>query len=83
MDRDEIKREYGAHVVYWGGGVDTQKTLPFGTPEEVYDQTLACCKAFGKGGGYVFSTIHNIQAMVPPENLAAMIRAVKTYNSES
>ena len=83
MDRDEIKREYGRNIVFWGGGVDTQKTLPFGTPEEVYNQTLACCETFGKGGGYVFATVHNIQAKVPVENVVAMIDAVKKYNGEA
>lgn len=82
MDREEIKREYGTHIVYWGGGVDTQKTLPFGTPRQVFDQTLECCETFGRGGGFVFSTIHNIQAKVPVENLVAMINAVKKYNGE-
>lgn len=83
MDRREIKREFGDRIVYWGGGVDTQKTLPFGTAQQVYDQTLECCEIFGKGGGFVFSTIHNIQAKVPTENIVAMIKAVKKYNAES
>lgn len=82
MDRREIKRDYGDRIVYWGGGIDTQKTLPFGTPQQVYDQTLECCEIFGKGGGFVFSTIHNIQAKVPVENLVAMINAVRKYNGE-
>jgi len=80
MDRAEIKKEFGDRIVYWGGGVDTQRTLPFGTPQEVYDQVLECCKIFGKGGGYVVNAIHNIQAMTPVENLVAMVNAVKKYN---
>ena len=83
MDRREIKKEFGDHVVYWGGGVDTQRTLPFGTPDEVYHQVLENCKIFGKGGGFVFNTIHNIVANTPVENLAAMVRAVKEYNGEN
>lgn len=82
MDRNRLKQEFGKHVVFWGGGVDTQKTLPFGTAKQVYDEVLECCKIFGRDGGFVFNTIHNIQPGIPPENLAAMIKAVKDYNRE-
>lgn len=80
MEREDIKREFGANIVYWGGGIDTQKVLPFGSPQQVFDQTLECCSIFGKGGGYVFNTIHNIQAKTPIENLVAMLDAVHKYN---
>lgn len=82
MDKKKLKEEFGEHIVFWGGGVDTQKTLPFGTAKEVYEEALECCKVFGKGGGFVFNTIHNIQPGVPAENLVAMIQAVKDYNGE-
>jgi len=82
MGRDELKDEFGSRVTFWGGGVDTQKTLPFGTPQQVYDEVLECCKIFGKGGGFVFNTVHNIQPGVPAENIMAMINAVKKYNGE-
>jgi hypothetical protein len=82
MDRETLKREYGKHVIFWGGGIDTQRTLPYGTPKEVYDQALECCRIFGKGGGYVFNTIHNIQANTPIENIIAMVNAVRDYNGE-
>lgn len=80
MDREILKREYGKDVVFWGGGVNTQKTLPFGTAEQVYKETLECCRIFGKDGGFVFNTIHNIQAQTPIENVAALFRAIKDYN---
>lgn len=80
MDRCRLKDEFGSRITFWGGGVDTQKTLPFGTPKQVHDEVLECCKIFGKNGGFVFNTIHNIQPGVPVENLAAMIEAVKEYN---
>ena len=61
---------------FWGGGVDTQKTLPFGTPEEVRREVRERIDILGKNGGYVFNTIHNIVANVPPENLIAMYEEV-------
>lgn len=82
MDKNQLKKEFGNRITFWGGGVDTQKTLPFGTPQQVYDEVLECCKIFGKNGGFVFNTIHNIQPGVPAENLAAMIEAVRKYNGE-
>jgi uroporphyrinogen-III decarboxylase len=67
-------------MVFWGGGVNTQKTLPFGTPEEVHKEVLERLKIFSKGGGYIFNTIHNIQANTPIANIAAMVDAVKEFN---
>lgn len=80
MDRNMLKREYGDRVVFWGGGIDTQHMLPEGTPEQVYEQALDCCRIFGKGGGFVFNTIHNIVPGVPAANVDALARAVRTYN---
>jgi len=82
MDRNELKKAYGDKITFWGGGIDTQKTLPFGTAQQVYDEALECCQIFGKGGGFVFNTIHNIQPGVPAENVAALAAAVKKYNGE-
>lgn len=80
MDRHELKKLYGDSVVYWGGGINTQRTLPHGTYRQVYDEALECCKIFGKDGGFVFNTIHNIVPGVPPENVVALADAVKKYN---
>lgn len=80
MDRNLLKEKYGSRVVFWGGGIDTQHMLPEGTPEQVYEQALECCRIFGKGGGYVFNTIHNIVPGVPAANVDALARAVRTYN---
>jgi len=63
--------------VFWGGGVDTQRTLPFGTADEVAAEVRQRVSTFGAGGGYVFNAIHNIQANTPPENLLAMVEALK------
>ncbi len=81
MDASKLKENYGKDIVFWGGGVDTQKTLPFGTLREVADETKRMCEIFGKDGGFVFNAIHNIQAMTPPENVVAMFEAVKEFNA--
>ena len=82
MDMKMLKDEYGRDIVFWGGGVDTQNTLPFGTPAEVRAEVLKTCENFSRGGGFVFNTIHNVQAMTPVENLAAMIDAVREFNGD-
>ena len=76
MDPQKLKDDYGDKIVFWGGGVDTQKTLPFGKPEEVYDEVSERIKIFNKGGGYVFNSIHNIQQNTPVENVMAMLDAL-------
>ena len=80
MDAKMLKEKYGDKLVFWGGGVDTQKTLPFGTPEEVYEEVLERLKIFAPGGGYVFNSIHNIQGPTEAENILAMFKAVDDYN---
>lgn len=82
MDAQELKSNFGDQITFWGGGVDTQKTLPFGTPEEVREEVLRRCEIFAKGGGFVFNTIHNLQAKTPIENAVAMIEAVHEFNGE-
>jgi hypothetical protein len=80
MDPEELKSMYGDKIVFWGAGVDTQHVLPFGTPEQVRSQVLRRCEIFARGGGFVFSTIHNIQALTPTENIVAMLNAVREFN---
>jgi hypothetical protein len=82
MEAEALKRKYGRELVFWGGGVDTQQVLPFGTAEEVREQVLGRCEAFYKDGGFVFNTVHNIQARTPVENIVAMIRAVGSFNGD-
>ena len=76
MDAKRLKAEFGKELVFWGGGVDTQKTLPFGTPDEVYREVRERIDIFSDGGGFVFNSIHNIQSNVPIENILSMYRAV-------
>ncbi|NIA06086.1 MAG: methyltransferase [Actinobacteria bacterium] len=77
MDPKTLKREFGDQIVFWGGGVDTQKTLPFGTPQEVYKEVRERIEIFNDGGGFVFNPIHNIQANTPVQNIIAMFKAIR------
>jgi len=80
MDPKHLKETYGKHLVFWGGGINTQATLPYGTPQQVREEVLRHCDIFARDGGFVFNTVHNIQANVPVENIVAMIDAVKEFN---
>jgi len=80
MDPRKLKEEYGDDLVFWGGGVDTQRVLPFARPTEVEAHVLNQCEILGRGGGFVFNAIHNVQANVPVENVVAMIEAVRKFN---
>ena len=79
MDPKILKERYGDKLVFWGGGVDTQRTLPFGTPEEVRREVKEHCRIFGKDGGFVFNTVYNFQSKVPIENIMAMFQTVKEF----
>ena len=81
MDPVELKRDFGRDIVFWGGGVDTQDVLPHGTPAEVRDDVRRNIEALAPGGGFVFNTVHNIQADVPPENIVAMVEALHEYGA--
>ena len=76
MDSEDLKAQFGDKLTFWGGGVRTQTTLPYGTPAEVKEEVRQQVKTFGKDGGFVFNTIHNTQANVPVENFIAMIEAL-------
>jgi len=80
MEPAELKRRYGSRLVFWGGGVDTQKTLPFDTPQAVREEVLRRCEIFAPGGGFVFNSIHNLQAGTPVANIVAMLDAVHEFN---
>lgn len=79
MEPRALKQRFGEQIVFWGGGVDTQHTLPFGTPQEIRQQVKERIEIFGAGGGFVFNTIHNVQANIPVENLLALYEAVAEF----
>jgi uroporphyrinogen-III decarboxylase len=77
MDPRTLKDRFGDKITFWGGGVDTQKTLPFGTPEQIRDEVFERIEIFNRGGGFVFNTVHNVQAGIPADNLVALYDAVR------
>jgi uroporphyrinogen decarboxylase len=79
MDPIRLKHDFGKEIVFWGGGIDTQQVLPYGTPQKVRDEVHRNLDIFAPGGGFVFNTIHNIQADVPVQNLMAMWDALQEY----
>ena len=79
MEPQHLKDAYGDRITFWGGGVDTQKVLSFGTPEDVKKQVQTQCEILSKNGGFVFNTVHNTQATVPIENIVAMLDTLKSF----
>jgi hypothetical protein len=77
MDARDLKREFGRHLTFWGGGANTQQTLQFGTADEVYRECRERIEIFGEGGGFVFDAVHNVQATTPTPNLLALFDAVR------
>ncbi|MBN2469158.1 MAG: hypothetical protein JXN59_00430 [Anaerolineae bacterium] len=79
MEPAALKRDFGDALVFWGGGIDTQDTLPHGSPQAVKDEVRRNIEALAPGGGFVFNTVHNIQADVPAQNIVAMWEALQEY----
>ncbi len=79
MDTRKLKQEFGKDIVFWGGGMDTQRVLPFGTPQQVRDEVKRRIDELAPGGGFVFAPVHNIQAFVPPANIIAAYDAALDY----
>ena len=79
MDTARLKKEFGSEISFWGGGCDTQRVLPFGTPDEVEEEVRRRIDDLAPGGGFVFTQVHNIQPDVSPENIMAMYSALDKY----
>jgi uroporphyrinogen decarboxylase len=75
MDRDALERDFGSQVIFHGG-VDNQRVLPFGTPDEVRRETQICLDTLGRNRGFICGSCHNVQAGTPVENILAMIETV-------
>jgi uroporphyrinogen decarboxylase len=79
MDTRALKKAFGKDITFYGGGVDTQHVLPHGTPQEVRDEVKRRVEDLAPGGGFIFNTVHNIQADVPPQNIVAMWEAMREF----
>jgi uroporphyrinogen decarboxylase len=79
MDTRRLKETFGKDIVFWGGGVDTQRVLPFGKPAEVVDEVKRRIDDLAPGGGFVFAAVHNVQAFVPPQNIVAAFDTALEY----
>lgn len=79
MEPVPLKRDFGKEITFWGGGVETQNTLPYGSPEEVREDVKRNLETLMPDGGFVFNTVHNIQAEVPPQNIMAMWETLQEF----
>jgi uroporphyrinogen decarboxylase len=80
MDSAELKREFGADLTFWGGGIDTQEAFDQRfTPDDVRDDVRRRLDDLMPGGGFVFNPVHNIQSNVPPENIMAMWETLQEF----
>ena len=79
MEPAQLNKDFGKDIVFWGGGIDTQHVLPSGSIQNVKDEVKKNIDALAPGGGFVFTTVHNIQAEVPAENIMAMMEALKEF----
>jgi hypothetical protein len=80
MDTQHLKTEFGSDLTFWGGGIDTQKVLPNYSIQQIREHVLNQCEILSKNGGFVFNSVHNIQANVPIANLIATIEAINEFN---
>ena len=78
-DTGRLKREFGKDMVFWGGGCDTQKILPTGSPHQVREEVRRRVGDLSAGGGFIFAAVHDIQADTPPENIIAMFEAAREF----
>ncbi|MBE9543687.1 MAG: hypothetical protein IMF02_04290 [Proteobacteria bacterium] len=81
MEPEALKQDFGKDLTFWGAGIDTQGTLPYGKPKQIRDEVKRIIEILAPGGGYVYNTIHNIQADVPPKNIVAMYEAFQEFSA--
>jgi uroporphyrinogen decarboxylase len=78
MNPIELKKKFGQEMCFLGA-IDTQEVLPHGKAKEVIDEVKRIIGILAPGGGYILSSVHNIQPEVPPENIVAMFEAASEY----
>ncbi|MBA7682841.1 hypothetical protein ES703_91196 [subsurface metagenome] len=83
MDSRKLKKEFGKDITFWGGGCDPQKILPYGSPKDVEQEVRKRIDDFAPGGGFVFASVHNIQANTPPQNIQIMFETALEYGRYS
>ena len=83
MGPQALADQFGNEVTFWGGGIDTQHTLPFGSPEAIREDVRERMKIFGPDGGFVFNPIHNVQVNIPTANLLALYQAVDACRDDT
>jgi uroporphyrinogen decarboxylase len=81
MDSAYLKKKYGKHLSFWGGGCDTQRVLNMGRPQDVREEVRRRIADFAPGGGFVFNPVHNIQPNITPANVLAMYRAALDFGT--
>ncbi|MBE3091903.1 MAG: methyltransferase [Candidatus Atribacteria bacterium] len=79
MSPELLKKKFGKDIVFWGGGCDTQRILPFGTLEEVENDVKKRIDIFAPEGGFVFAAVHNIQQEVSPEKCLRLFDTARDY----
>ncbi|MBT4425261.1 MAG: hypothetical protein HOA58_16850 [Rhodospirillaceae bacterium] len=79
MEPEMLKEKYDGRMSFWGG-INTQRVLPLGTPEEVRAEVQKMVELMGRGGGYVLNSVHNIQGDVPAANIVAMFDEARSYH---
>ena len=80
MDAAVLKREFGRHITFWGGGPDASGVLNTGTPGEIRDDVMRRCEILSRDGGFVFAPVHNIMPEAPPQNILAAYKAVQEFS---
>ena len=75
-----LKKQFGKNIIFCGG-IDTHRVLPSGSIDEVRQEVKRVIQLLGDGGGYMVSSVHTIMNDVPPENVLAMVDAVKEFGT--
>jgi uroporphyrinogen decarboxylase len=78
MDSTYLKDNFGEKLSFHGG-IDIQRVMPYGTPEDVENEVKRRIAIYAPGGGYILCGAHDILDDVPPENVVAMYKASEKW----